>query len=176
MQREALERFGVSADNIYCDQGFSGANRARPGLDQALAALRNGDTIVLTALDRLARSIKDAQDIAETIEDKGAKLQIGSTIYDPEDPLSRMFFHLLAVFAEFERSLISQRTREGMAKARRQGKLRGRAPKLSELQQNEVVRMTGEERYSVTDIAKMFGVSRTTIYRTIGRKIGEAKS
>ena len=124
-QQETLVRLGVSPDRIYLDKGLTGSNRQRPGLDQALAAVRSGDTLVVPKLDRLARSVPDAREIADALQARGVKLALGTSLYDPADPVGKMFFNVLATFAEFEGDLIRLRTREGMAIARAKGKLRG---------------------------------------------------
>ena len=113
-------------------QGLTGTNRNRPGLDQALAAVRAGDTLVVPKLDRLARSVPDARAIGDSLVARGVKLSLGGTIYDPADPMGKMFFNILATFAEFEVDLIRLRTREGMAIARAKGKLKGKPPKLTD--------------------------------------------
>jgi len=166
---QALCDLRVSEDRIYTDHGLTGTNRARPGLDQALAAVRKGDVLVVPRLDRLARSVPDARAIAEQLEKKGVKLALGASVYDPTDPMGRMFFNILATFAEFEADLIRMRTREGMAIARAKGKLRGKQPKLSEKQQKELARMHAAGDYSISDLAELFAVSRPTIYRTLHR-------
>ena len=140
-QRVALAELGVTEDRIYTDHGLTGTNRARPGLDKALAAVRAGDVLVAPKLDRLARSVPDARAIADQLETKGVKLALGASVYDPTDPMGKMFFNILATFAEFEADLIRMRTREGMAIARAKGKLRGKQPKLTEKQQRELSRM-----------------------------------
>ncbi len=117
-------KLGVSSDRIYLDKGLTGSNRQRPGLDQALAAVRSGDTLVVPKLDRLARSVPDAREIADALQSRGVKLALGASLYDPADPMGKMFFNVLATFAEFEGDLIRLRTREGMAIARAKGKLR----------------------------------------------------
>ena len=126
-QRQALAELGVGPERIYMDKGLTGTNRARPGLDQAMAAVRKGDTLVVPKLDRLARSVPDARHIADQLQAKGVKLALGHNIHDPSDPMGKMFFNILATFAEFEADLIRMRTREGMAVARAKGKLRGKA-------------------------------------------------
>ncbi len=174
-QKQALETLGVATDRIYTDHGLTGTNRARPGLDQALAAVREGDTLVVPKLDRLARSVPDARAIADQLEAKGVKLALGGSVYDPADPMGKMFFNILATFAEFESDLIRMRTREGMAIARAKGKLRGKQPKLSEKQQKELKRMHETGEYSISDLADVFSVSRPTVYRTlqrVGAKVG----
>ena len=123
-QRDALLRLGVHDVHICVDHGMTGANRARPGLREALAAVRSGDTLVVTKLDRLARSLRDAREIADELTLKGVALSLGGNRYDPTDPVGRLLFDVLAMVAEFERDLISMRTREGMALARAKGRLR----------------------------------------------------
>ena len=174
VQREALLKLGVAPDRIYTDHGLTGTNRARPGLDQALAAVRSGDTLVVPKLDRLARSVPDARAIADELMKRGVKLQLGSTIHDPTDPMGKMFFNILATFAEFESDLIRLRTREGMAVARAKGKLKGKKPKLSPMQSKELRRMYDTGDYSVSDLGDVFKVSRPTIYRTLARQPGSS--
>ncbi|MGO9801612.1 MAG: recombinase family protein [Candidatus Binatus sp.] len=168
-QRAALAALGVSANRIYVDHGLTGTNRARPGLDQALAAVRRGDTLVVPKLDRLARSVPDARHIADALVARGVTLALGTSRYAPADPMGKMFFNILATFAEFEADLIRLRTREGMAIARAKGKLRGKQPKLSEKQQKELHRMHGTGKYSISDLAELFSISRPTVYRSLAR-------
>ena len=96
------------------------------------------DTLVVPKLDRLARSVPDARDIGDALAARGVKLSLGGQVYDPADPMGKMFFNILATFAEFEVDLLRMRTREGMAVARAKGKLRGKQPKLSARQQREL--------------------------------------
>ncbi len=168
-QKAILIQLGVASERIYTDRGMTGTTRARPGLDQAMAAVRAGDTLVVPKLDRLARSVPDARHIADTLLERGVKLALGSSIYDPGDPMGKMFFNILATFAEFESDLIRMRTREGMAIARAKGKLRGKQPKLSDKQQKELRRMYDTGEYSISDLAELFTVSRPTVYRTLAR-------
>ncbi len=173
-QKAALTELGVSPDRIYTDHGLTGTNRSRPGLDQALAAVRTGDTLVVPKLDRLARSVPDARFIADALVGRGIKLALGASVYDPADPMGKMFFNILATFAEFESDLIRLRTREGMAIARLRGKLRGKPPKLSDKQQKELCRMHDTGDYSISDLAELFSISRPTVYRTLARQAGGA--
>jgi DNA invertase Pin-like site-specific DNA recombinase len=170
-QREALVDLGVAADRIYVDHGLTGTNRARPGLNQALAAVRKGDTLVVPKLDRLARSVPDARSIADELADRGVTLALGQSRYDPADPMGKMFFNILATFAEFEADLIRLRTREGMKIARAKGRLRGKQPKLSDKQQKELGRMHGTGQYTISDLAELFSISRPTVYRTLLRTV-----
>ena len=169
-QEGILAGLGVAVARIYTDRGFTGTNRARPGLDQALAALREGDTLVVPKLDRLARSVPDARSIADGLAARGIRLQLGAAVHDPTDPMGRLFFNILATFAEFEADLIRMRTREGMAVARAKGRLRGKAPKLSDRQQKELRRMHDTGTYTISDLGAVFGVSRPTVYRTLQRQ------
>ena len=138
-QRQTLASLGVSDDRVYLDHRMSGRNRKRPGLEQALAAARGGDTLVVPKLDRLARSVPDARAIGGALTAGGVRLSVAGTVYDPTDPMGKMFFNILATFAEFEVDL--SRMREGMAIARANGKLKGKQPKVSPRQQAELVRM-----------------------------------
>src|SRR5205085_4207811 len=122
---------------VYLDKGLTGTSRARPGLDQALAAVREGDTLTVTKLDRLARSVPDALDILSQLSRRGVRFALGGSVYDWNDPFARMFLQILAVIAEFEANLIRQRTREGMAIARQHGK----QPRLRPAQDREIRRM-----------------------------------
>jgi DNA invertase Pin-like site-specific DNA recombinase len=168
-QRKILLSLGVPGDRLYLDQGLTGTNRARPGLDQALAAVRSGDTLVVPKLDRLARSIPDARDIGDTLAARGVRLSLGGSIYDPADPMSKMFFNMLAVFAEFKADLLKMRTREGMAIARSRGKLKGKQPKLSTRQQADLVRMHGTGEYTIADLMEVFSIGHATVYRVLER-------
>jgi len=98
------------------------------------------------------------------------KLQLGASVHDPSDPMGKLFFNILATFAEFEADLIKLRTREGMAVARAKGKLRGKKPKLSDRQQKELRRMYDTGDYSISDLADLFSISRPTVYRTLRRQ------
>lgn len=98
---------GVRDANIYVDYGLTGANRARPGLREALAAGREGEMLVVKELDRLARSLHDARDIADELTARDVALSLGGSGYDPTDPVGRLLFNVLAMVTEFERDVIS---------------------------------------------------------------------
>jgi len=174
-QIDALQALGVADDRIYTDHGLTGRNRDRPGLDQALAAVRAGDTLVVPKLDRLARSVPDAREIADRLVERDVALSLGGSRYDPGDPMGKMFFNILATFAEFESDLIRMRTKEGMAVARAKGKLKGRQPKLNEKQQRELRRMHNTGEYTIADLGELFSVSRPTVYRTLSRVAATAR-
>lgn len=168
-QLAGLEKLGVPADSIYVDHGLTGTNRERPGLQVALAATRAGDQLVVTKLDRLARSITDARAIADELAAKGVALNIGGSVHDPSDPVGKLLFNMLAMFAEFEADLIRARTVEGMAIARANGKLTGRRPKLSAAQEKHLVELYTAKTHSTQDLAELFSVGRATVYRALER-------
>lgn len=172
-QRDALTALDVDPKHIHVDHGLTGTNRARPGLCEAMAASRDGDTLVVTKLDRLARSLPDARDIAEELTSKGVALSLGGSIYDPTDPIGRLLFNVLGMVAEFEADLIRMRTREGMAVAKAKGRLRGKQPKLTKLQRKHLLEMHATGSHTRAEMAEMFGVSRTTIYREFQRATAE---
>jgi DNA invertase Pin-like site-specific DNA recombinase len=169
-QRQLLLGLGVAPDRIYLDHGLTGTTRNRPGLNQALAAVRSGDTLVVPKLDRLARSVPDARAIGDSLIARGVKLSLGGTIYDPADPMGKMFFNILATFAEFEVDLLRLRTREGMAIARAKGRLRGKQPKLSARQQAHLVQLHQSRQHTIAELAELFSVSRPTVYRMLERE------
>lgn len=168
-QRTALLALGVDERNIYTDQGLTGRNRDRPGLGKALAAVRAGDTLAVTKLDRLARSLRDATAIADELTEKGVRLNIGGSIYDPADPVGRMLFAVLGMVAEFESDLIRARTREGMQSAKVRKKLTGRKPKLSTVQQRHLVALHQAGDHTVAELCALFSIGRATLYRVLDR-------
>lgn len=168
-QRERLAELGVNEDRIYLDHGLTGTKRERPGLDQAIAATRAGDTLVVPKLDRLARSVPDARDIGDSLVKRDVKLSLGGTIYDPTDPFGKMFFNILATFAEFEVDLLRMRTREGMAVVKAKGKLRGKQPKMSPPQRAHLLRVREADEHTIAELAELFSVSRATIYRELAK-------
>ena len=165
---------GVS-QRIYVDHGLTGTNRERPGLREALAACRAGDTLVVTKLDRLARSLPDARDIADELTTRQVKLNLGGSVHDPTDPVGRLLFNVLAMVAEFESDLIRMRTREGMKVAKAKGRLRGKQPKLSPAQETHLVALYRAGEHTTAELAELFSVGRSTVYRAVQRA-GEPKA
>jgi DNA invertase Pin-like site-specific DNA recombinase len=168
-QRNGLAALGVGDDRIYVDHGLTGTNRDRPGLLMALAACRAGDTLVVTKLDRLARSLPDARDILAELTARQVKLSLGGSIHDPTDPVGKLLFNVLAMVAEFEADLIRLRTREGMQVAKAKGRLRGKQPKLKPNQAKHLLELHDLGTYTQAELAELFGVGRSTIYRTLER-------
>ena len=168
-QREGLQALGVPPERMYVDHGLTGAHRDRPGLREALAACRAGDTLVITKLDRLARSLRDARDIVDDLTKRGVKLNLGGSVHDPTDPVGRLLFNVLAMIAEFEADLIRARTREGMKVAKAKGRLRGKQPKLTSAQEAHLVELHRAGTYTSAELAELFSVARSTVYRAIQR-------
>jgi DNA invertase Pin-like site-specific DNA recombinase len=167
---------GVTPDRIYVDHGLTGCNRERPGLREALAACRDGDTLVVTKLDRLARSLPDARAIADELTTRRVRLSLGGAVYDPTDPVGRLLFNVLAMVAEFEADLIRLRTREGMRIAKAKGRLRGKQPKLNPRQEAHLVALLKSGEYSTAELGDLFGVARSTVYRAIGREAARQRA
>jgi DNA invertase Pin-like site-specific DNA recombinase len=167
-QRDGLTALGVAANRVYVDQGLTGTNRERPGLREALAACREGDPLVVTKLDRLARSLPDARAIADELTQRQVRLNLGGSVYDPTDPVGRLLFNVLAMVAETD--LIRLRTREGMKVARAKGRLRGKQPKLNHRQEAHLVALFDDGDHSTAELADLFGVTRSTVYRAVERE------
>jgi DNA invertase Pin-like site-specific DNA recombinase len=134
-------------------------------LKKALDALNDGDVLVVTRLDRLARSTRDLLDIVHTIEIRGAKLKaLTDSWADTTTPTGKLILTVLGGLAEFERSLIAERTAEGRERARRAGRRMGRPPKLSTYQRAAVLKMRRKGQDNA-EISRVLGVSRSTISR-----------
>src|SRR3954463_7108102 len=168
-QRDGLQALSVESERIYVDHGLTGTHRDRPGLREALAACRAGDTLVVTKLDRLARSLPDARDIVDALPRREVKLNLGGSVHDPTDPVGRLVFNVLAMVAEFEADLIRARTREGMQVAKARGRLRGKQPKLTARQEEHLVELHRSGQHTSAELAELFGVARSTVYREIRR-------
>ena len=165
LQRDALARAGCST--IY-EETASGKSAGRPELEQCRKALRAGDTLVVWRLDRLGRSLPDLVRIVAELEQSdidfeslGEKIETGSAA-------GKLVFHVFAALAEFERNLIRERTHAGLAAARARGRSGGRKPKLNEKQVREIKAMLRDPHIQVADVARRYGVSRTTLYKYVG--------
>lgn len=161
-QRDALSAAG--AERIFADT-ITGTARSRPELDRMMIALRNGDVVVVTKYDRLARSLKDLLEIVDRIQAAGAGFRSLGEDIDTTTPAGRLIFHVFASIAQFERERIVERTMEGLAAARKRGRVGGRPPALSPAQAIEVRRMRDEEQRPMPEIAALFKVSTKTIRR-----------
>lgn len=161
-QLDALKAAGAA--RVFSDR-ISGSLRKRPELDRLLDQLRNGDVIVVTKYDRLARSLRDLLDIVEAIKVRGAGFRSLAEDIDTTTPAGRLVFHVFASIAQFERERISERTKEGLEAAKKRGRIGGRPPALSAAQREEVRRMRDEEGRRLTEIGQLFRVSVKTVRR-----------
>ncbi len=161
-QVTALKEAG--AERIFADK-ISGSKRKRPELDRMLDQLRHGDVVLVTKYDRLARSLADLLDIVARVEAAQAGFRSLAEDIDTTTPAGRLIFHVFASIAQFERERISERTKEGLASARKRGRIGGRPPALSAAQKDEVRRMRDDEHRAVPEIARLFKVSERTVRR-----------
>jgi len=161
LQLAALERAGCEI--VFRDHGYSGARMQRPGLTRALRSLRPGQTLVVWRLDRLGRSLSGLVRLVEDLGKRGIGFQSLTEAVDTTSSGGRLVFHIMAALAEFERSLISERTRAGMLTAKQQGRHVGRPRLLSD---EDIQRAWQESRIMpIEDVAAKFHVSPRTLYR-----------
>lgn len=163
-QRDALTAAG--AERIFADT-ITGTARVRPELGRLLSELRSGDVVVVTKYDRLARSLKDLLEIVDVIQTQGAGFRSLAEDIDTTSPAGRLVFHVFASIAQFERERIVERTKEGLAAARKRGRVGGRPPALTTAQKVEVKRMRDLELRPIPEIAELFNVSTKTIRRVV---------
>jgi DNA invertase Pin-like site-specific DNA recombinase len=161
-QTDALTTAGAA--RLFADK-ISGSKRERPELKKMLDQLRDGDVVTVTKYDRLARSLKDLLEIVETIGERGAGFRSLAEDIDTTTPAGRLVFHVFASIAQFERERISERTKEGLASARKRGRIGGRPPALTAAQKTEVQRMRDQEHRAIAEIARLFKVSERTVRR-----------
>lgn len=172
LQRDALIAAGVSEPNIYFDKA-SGKQDARPGLEACLKALRGGDVLVVWKLDRLGRSLRH---LVTTVQDLGTRdiafkvLTGHGADIDTGTAAGKLVFGIFAALAEFERELISERTRAGLAAARARGRKGGRRPKLSTTVVAGVrARLAADASLDRAALARELGVHRATLWRALER-------
>ncbi len=156
-----------------CDRVFqekaSGGRWDRPQLQQLLEQLRPDDVFVVWKLDRLSRSLKDLLLVLEAIDQAGAHFQSLTEAIDTTTSAGRMMMHMVGSFAEFERSLLRERTRVGLDEARKAGRIGGRRPKLTPEQQQEVVELVSTGKKSAADAARLFQVHPATVSRLLAQ-------
>ncbi len=164
LQLDALKAAGC--ERVFADEGFSGSANKRPALDKALAALRPGDVLTVWKLDRLGRSLSHLIQIAEDLGKRGIGFRSLSEAIDTTTPQGVLIFNIMGALAQFERSLIIERTRAGLAAARLRGTKVGRKPKLTPEQIDHAKKLidAGE---SPSRVARSIGVSPATLYRAI---------
>ena len=155
-----------SAERIFEDKE-SGAKRDRPALSEMINYIKNGDTVIVHSIDRLARDLRDLQDIIEKINQKGASISFqteGLTFKaDKADPIAILQLQMMGAFAQFERAIIRKRQAEGIAKAKDRGVYKGRKQSIDA----EKVRRLHEEGYGASEIARAMDVGRASVYRLL---------
>lgn len=162
IQEEALRNAGCT---IIRAEKVSGTSlKGRSELETVLDFLRSGDTLVVTRIDRLARSLFDLESIVRQVEDKGAHLKTLEQPVDTHSASGRAFLQMLGVFAQFETSIRKERQLEGIAKAKAEGKYLGRKPSVD----REQVLALHAQGVRPATIAKQMGVGRTSVYRALG--------
>ncbi len=167
MQEDALKSAGC--EEIYTDV-ISGVKSHRPGLDEALNYLREGDTLVVWKLDRLGRSIQHLIHTITYLLDKKIGFKSLQENIDTSTSGGKLIFHIFSALAEFERDLIQERTQAGLKAARARGKMGGRPPLLDNRQINRMVEMYDEQKNTVGEICKIYNISRPSFYNYLKNK------
>jgi len=171
LQIAALKAHGC--DVIYTDQGVSGARFDRPGLNNALDQATGGSTLVVWRLDRLGRSLKHLVTVIASLNERGVQVVSLTESIDTNSSTGRFTFHMIAALAEFERSLISERTRAGMRSARDRGSQIGRPPALNAEQLEQARDLL--QHQSARSVAKVFNIHHRTLRRSLGEQSTESK-
>lgn len=166
LQVDALRRAGC--ERIFTDQ-MSGARGDRPGLADAHSHLRPGDTLMVWKLDRLGRSVRQLVEFASELGRLGIHFASLTDGIDTATPAGRFFFHVMAALAEMERDLVRERTSAGLQAAKARGRLGGRRPKLTPQQLMHAARLLSDPETTGAEVAKTFGVARSTLYRALDR-------
>ncbi len=181
LQADALIAAGIPERNLYSDTA-SGKRDDRPGLDSCLKALRSGDTLVVWKLDRLGRNLRHLVNVVHDLTERHVGLRVltgqGAAI-DTTTAAGKLVFGIFAALAEFERELISERTRAGLAAARARGRKGGRRPKMTPARLRLASAAMGKRGTVVGDLCSELGITRSTIYRYVSptgalRKAGDA--
>jgi DNA invertase Pin-like site-specific DNA recombinase len=151
------------------EERASGGRWERPELHRALDQLREGDVLVVWKLDRLSRSLKDLLNILEKITEAEAGFRSLTEAIDTTTPAGRMMLQMLGAFAEFERSMVRERTRMGLQAARERGLVGGRQPKLSAHQRSEAIKMVNSGAKSAAEVARLFRIHRSSVSRMLSQ-------
>lgn len=164
-----LEALKVSGCEKIFQEKVSGGRWDRPELHKLLEHLRKGDIVVVWKLDRLSRSLKDLLLILEKIEVAGADFQSLTEAIDTSTPGGRMMMQIVGSFAEFERAMLKERTKNGLDSARREGRIGGRRPKLTPQQQKEIITLVTSGQKTGADAARLFRVHPSTVVRLLAK-------
>jgi DNA invertase Pin-like site-specific DNA recombinase len=156
---------GIEVERIFTDKA-SGKDTARPKLDEMIAFVRAGDTVIVHSMDRLARNLDDLRRLVRTLTAKGVRVEFvkeNLTFTGEDSPMANLLLSVMGAFAEFERALILERQREGIAAAKHRGVYTGRKPALTTEQAGRLrERVAAGERKA--DLAREYGISRETVY------------
>jgi len=164
-QLDILKNSGVEE---IIKEKITGTKADRPELNRLLDKLRKGDIVLITDLTRLGRSTKDLFNLVEQIEKKGANIKsLKESWLDTTTPQGKLMFTFMAGISQFERDLISQRTKEGLEAARARGKKGGRKPKLDISKKKAIYELYQQKKISVKDICDMFKITKPTLYKTV---------
>ncbi len=163
-QISALKAAGCE---LIFQEKASGGRWDRPELHHLLGQLRKGDVVVVWKLDRLSRSLKDVLILMEKIYQAGANFRSLTEVIDTTTPGGRMMMQVVGTFAEFERAMLRERTRNGLEAARKQGRIGGRRPKLKKHQQQEIVQLVNSGQKTAADAARLFNVHPATVSRLL---------
>lgn len=158
---------GVQLDRVFTDKA-SGKDTKRPELDALLLFARDGDTVVVHSMDRLARNLDDLRRLVSDMTKRGIRIQFtkeSMTFTGEDSPMSTLMLSVMGAFAEFERALIRERQREGIALAKKRGAYRGRKKALSPEEITEAKRRIIEEKITKTDLASELNITRQTLYK-----------
>jgi len=166
LQIEAMEKHGY--DVLY-QEAVSGAKADRPEFQKCLNYLRKGDTLVVWRLDRFGRTLRRTLELVEQLEEKGIEFKSLLDNFDTSTASGRMFFQLCAVFAEYERNIMLERTYAGLATARAQGRIGGRKRSMSPKKVAEAVDLH-KKGVSAKQIAKMMGCSKSTVFKYLSEE------
>jgi DNA invertase Pin-like site-specific DNA recombinase len=161
---------GVQLDRIFTDKA-SGKDTKRPQLEELLRFIRDGDTLVVHSMDRLARNLDDLRSLVQKLTRKGVRIDFvkeNLTFSGEESPLANLMLSVMGAFAEFERALIGERQREGITLAKSRGAYRGRRKALSAEKASELRKRAGAGEQK-TGLAREFGISRETLYQYLKR-------
>ena len=173
LQVDALER--ADCEKICRDQ-VSGMKTERPGLQEALAYLRPGDTLVVWRLDRLGRSLKHLIDTVAELEERGIGFQSLQESIDTTTSGGRLIFHIFGALAEFERNLIQERTQAGLQAARARGRKGGRPKALSGKKVALLYQLYDARKHSIQELCDILGISKSTLYAYLERRKDAARS
>lgn len=167
-QRESLDQQIALLKKAGCAEIFSeiisGANAKRPELTKLLNNIKSGNTLVITSIDRLGRSLKDLIDIITHLKDRTIHFKTIKEQMDTSTPTGMLMFNMMGSIAEFERTLINRRIYDGVQRAKEQGKFKGRRHSVEEKIRKEYVKMMNSGQYPISYISKMAKVSRQTLY------------